>query len=614
MIQAEQCFYDINNSPVRHICARVELYNGSTLVSTFKGLDSLKQLTIERIGEEKFFGFGVCQKLNVRLIDRERKITVTTANTLEVAFGIGCDYLYAFPLFYVTEVRRDEITNELSITAYDALYKANDYRVKELALQAPYTIGKFARACATKLNIPMTLAQEEQMNICFSTVYNGGANFSGEETVREALNAVAEATQTIYYVDSNWRLTFKRLDKDAEPVAQITKDNYFELDSGTNRRLAKIAHVTELGDNVSAKIAASGTTQYIRNNPFWDMADNIGELLSNAIAAVGGLLINQFSCNWRGNLLIEIGDKIALTTRDNELVNTFLLNDTIEFNGIYLQKTEWQFTDDNAEGEDNPTTIGEALKQTYARVDKANKQIELVVSDIAENKKSISSLHIETDSISATVDEAVGNIDTNTKSISSLQIETNSINATVKQAVSDINTNTKSISSLQLGTESINATVSRIIRDNEVIEENTSSLQLETDNINATVKQVNNSINNINDSLSSLSQEVSAKVSAEDVKIEISKELANGVNKVTTSTGFTFDETGLAIEKTGSEMKTQITEDGMTVYKSSEAVLTANNIGVDAVNLHATTYLIIGTNSRIEDYGSNRTGCFWIGG
>ena len=52
----------------------------------------------------------------------------------------------------------------------------------------------------------------------------------------------------------------------------------------------------------------------------------------------------------------------------------------------------------------------------------------------------------------------------------------------------------------------------------------------------------------------------------------------------------------------------------MQVFKNDEAVLTANNIGVDAVNLHATTYLIIGNNSRLEDFGDNRTGCFWIGG
>jgi hypothetical protein len=54
----------------------------------------------------------------------------------------------------------------------------------------------------------------------------------------------------------------------------------------------------------------------------------------------------------------------------------------------------------------------------------------------------------------------------------------------------------------------------------------------------------------------------------------------------------------------------------MTVYKNNEAMLTANNQGVRAANLHAITYLIIGRHSRIEDYdrdGDYRTGCFWIG-
>lgn len=70
----------------------------------------------------------------------------------------------------------------------------------------------------------------------------------------------------------------------------------------------------------------------------------------------------------------------------------------------------------------------------------------------------------------------------------------------------------------------------------------------------------------------------------------------------------------MSIEKSGSEMKTKITENGMYVSKDGEEVLVANNEGVDAVNLHATTYLIVGMNSRFEDYGDGRTGCFWIGG
>ena len=97
------------------------------------------------------------------------------------------------------------------------------------------------------------------------------------------------------------------------------------------------------------------------------------------------------------------------------------------------------------------------------------------------------------------------------------------------------------------------------------------------------------------------------------MQLQISTALQNGVECVETSTGFTFNESGLLIEKSNSEISTQITEDGMRVMRDGENVLIADNQGVQATNLHATTYLIIGTNSRFEDYDSNRTGCFWIG-
>lgn len=57
-----------------------------------------------------------------------------------------------------------------------------------------------------------------------------------------------------------------------------------------------------------------------------------------------------------------------------------------------------------------------------------------------------------------------------------------------------------------------------------------------------------------------------------------------------------------------------IDEDGMSIMKNSEEVLTADNTGVNAINLTAHQYLIIGKNSRFEDYQNKRTACFWIGG
>ena len=532
MIITNEVFQNMINSPRRSFRGRVEIFEGSTLALICGCHDNLKSFTVERVGEkDKLFGYGICQKLIVDFIDHKRELNITKEHNLEVEFGVGNDYIYPCPNFYIDEIKRDEKTNEINVVAYDALYQASKHNVSELSLPNSYTVKVFAEICAALLGLPLVI--DKAAAASFNIEYTTGANFEGTETIREALNAVAEATQTIYFIDCNWNLVFKRLDINGEPVATINREQYIELNSKDNVTLTGVTHATELGDNISASTGAAGTIQYIRDNPFWELREDIAELVENALAAVDGLTLNQFDCDWRGNFLIEIGDKIGLTTKNDETIISYVLDDTFTFNGGLSGKTQWSYTDNEGETSSNPTSLGEVIKQTYAKVDKANKQIDIVTSEVGSNKEDIAAL--------------------------------------------------------QINTESINATVSSL-------KENTEEY-----------------IQAANEEISVLKSQVSAQMSAEDIKFEIQNEIANGTNKVTTSTGFTFDEAGLKVEKSGSQMKTQITEDGMQVFKEDTAVLTANNIGVDAVNLHATTYLIIGTNSRFEDY-NGRTGCFWIGG
>ena len=522
------------NSPVRTIKARVELLSGSTLLDTFGHDDRLQSFTVERVGEAKFFGFGICQKLNVKLLDPERLLSIATGSRLEAVFGVGSSYMYPFPYFSVTEVNRDENTNELSITAYDALNDANGRTVAELVLPESYSIKVFATACASLLGLPIAI--DDAAAEAFSTVYPDGANFGGTESIRDALNAVAEATQTIYYISSEWQLTFKRLDMGGTPALTIDREKYFTLASKTNRRLGAICHATELGDNVSAATTEAGTTQYVRDNAFWSLRDDVGTLVDEALANVGGLTINQFECEWRGNYLLELGDKVALETKDGGTATSYLLDDTITYDGTLSQQSQWSY-EDTEETESNPTSLGEVIKQTTARVDKANQQITLTVAQTEANAEAISSLQVNTDSISA--------------SVQSLQDTT------------------------QASQEATNA------------------------------------------ELATLSSKVSAAMTSEQVQLQIQQELTDGVSKVQTETGFTFDADGLHVAKSGSEMETSITEDGMSITRSGDEVLRADNEGVKAEDLHATTYLIIGENSRFEDYtnsdGEARTGCFWIG-
>ena len=528
-------------------------YKENQLINVFRYDDELVSIDIERVGEEsKFFGFGVCQKANIKLRNADNLISnPTTDEYFKVYFGFtGYDYGYEppeyfeefydlYPKFYVSEVHKDEITKQLSITAYDTLYKASSILMSEvlLELEFPCNVYNFLLGCCKYLEIP-SLSTELVANK--ESLYNieyGSINFEGTETIREALNKVAEITQTVYYMRFGEALRFRQLGNEDDYT--IDKSNYFSLESGDNRRLTAICHTTELGNNLISSGGEIGTTQYVRDNPFWEVREDLAPLLDYAIDLIGGLTINQFECKWRGNYKLEIGDRIGLVTKDDEIVYSYVLNDTISYDGSFSEKTQWKY-EDNADGEDqihsNPTSLGEVINQTFAKVDKTNKEIILVASEVSENGEAISSLKLDTESITGTV------------------------------------------SSLKEATEE---TLGGLTEDVSALEENVSTF----------------------------------KQTSEEALLEFKTEITtNGVDKVTTGTGFTFNDEGLTVSKTDSEIKTTITEDGMSIYKEEEAVLIVNNEGVSAEDLHATTYLIIGTNSRFEDYGTDRTGCFWIGG
>ena len=486
--------------------------------------DNLKAIKIERQGENnKFFGFGIPQKATINLLDRERAINITKTDALNNFFKINeNDFVNSFPSFFVTETKRDENTNELTITAEDLLFAAAAHTVSEVQLGS-YTIRSFTEAIATIMGLELEIVGVADEAV-FDTNFSDGANFEGTETFREALDDVAEATQTVYYI-SGEKLVFKRLSTEAAAL-DIEKQHYFTLKSFPSVTLGTIVQATELGDNVTYAVT-DGVTQYVRDNAFWDKDDSIIEAGANAICGIAAV---PFECSWRGNFLLELGDKVGITTKDNDTIFSYVLNDTITYDGGFKQVTQWSYEENKTETASNPSTLGAVLKQTYAKVDKANKQIELIASETSANSSEIA------------------------------------------------------------------------------------AIKLDTDSINSSVESLETKVNAQNGAIESINKKVESTMTAEQIKYTISSELEKGTDKVTTSTGFTFDSTGLTVNKTGSEISTTITEDGMRVSKDNKEVLTANNKGVKAIDLHATTYLIIGSNSRFEDYGTNRTGCFWIGG
>ena len=270
------------------------------------------------------------------------------------------------------------------------------------------------------------------------------------------------------------------------------------------------------------------------------------------------MTIQQFDCVWRGDIRLEPGDRLYILSKDGEEFVTYLLDDVIEYNGALQETTRWKYNVENEdEVESNPTSLGDILKKTTAKVDKANQEITLAVNKVEAQESVLSELKINTEGILSAVEKIESDIDSR---LAALELNTDGISASVQQIQS--------------------ATESRLDAMGNEIE--------------------------------TITNRVEATMTPEQVEIKIQEAIGEGANQVTTETGFTFNDVGLTVSKSGSEMTTTITEDGMSVYKNGSEVLTADNTGVKAIDLRAITYLHIGTYSRFQDYDGGRTGCFWI--
>lgn len=137
-----------------------------------------------------------------------------------------------------------------------------------------------------------------------------------------------------------------------------------------------------------------------------------------------------------------------------------------------------------------------------------------------------------------------------------------------------------------------------------------SSLEVRIDGINAEVAHQTEELDTVKQSVTTVQQ------STERVNVEVQKIVANGVDRVVTSTGYTMDADGLKIKKSGEEMENKLDNTGMYVTRSGETILQANNAGVIATDVQVRNYLIVGSHSRFEDYNdgsdSKRTACFYV--
>lgn len=143
------------------------------------------------------------------------------------------------------------------------------------------------------------------------------------------------------------------------------------------------------------------------------------------------------------------------------------------------------------------------------------------------------------------------------------------------------------------------------------------------------VKQMDQFAEAMDGKITDLEQSVQVVQSSADYAIQIAQQVTlDGATKITTTTGYTFDENGLTIQKSGANTKSILDEAGLNIQdatgSSDDTLLFAGydeDLGetiVKSKNMNVEKYFVIGQYSRFEDYIDENnvpaTGVFWIGG
>ncbi len=170
--------------------------------------------------------------------------------------------------------------------------------------------------------------------------------------------------------------------------------------------------------------------------------------------------------------------------------------------------------------------------------------------------------------------------------------------------------NDRSYQSLSGKVMELKTTVDGIRAENQDQEGRLSGLSLDVEGITAEVSRQQNQLDRVNSQMTEIRQ------TAEKLELSVQNSAQQGAGRVVTQTGFTFDENGLTIQKSGTQMENLLNETGMFIKRSGEVILRADQEGVTAVDVTVGNYLMIGEHARLEDYTSGtdtkRTACFWI--
>ena len=480
MKNASAAFMSAMASPSRMIRGKVVVVDGG-LTSEYGYANKLQSIEQEVSAVKgKMFGAVVSYKSTIKLIDVKNVVQVNVGAKASPQIGINGELLPMTPV-YISSNTFDEVKGIRTLVGEDAIGFTDKYIWNDIKgdLGDTFIIQDVFAAIASKIGTEFMITGELP-NI--NAVYTKATfNVNGDETLRQILTAAAEATGAMVFINGNGKMEIKMLSNTI--ALAIDKNTQFNLSTESSSSLSGIISINELNDMISVGNNSSYVS-VISVNPFIDPTDDSSQgKLQNLFVKCQGNTFYPYKLKWRGNPALEIGDKIRLTLRDGNVIDTWYLGEKIKYTGGMSAESSWE-ADESEKPEVGNQTISDTTRRTMAKVDKANQKITLLTTASDEQGQKISQLEVSLDGIRTEVSEVSSTANAAMTKATTVEQTVDGISSTVTQVQSDLSaaegniaTNTSSITQLS------NEIDLKVSKSDYTGEEIVSKINLAPDNI-----------------------------------------------------------------------------------------------------------------------------------
>ena len=290
----------------------------------------------------------------------------------------------------VETVEADDDTGEIIVTAHDAMRTLEKHTVSEITVEYPTTIGRYAAALTATAGLELT-AQDW---IGAETILSAPPNFSGTETCRAALAAIAETAFGNAYIDRDGKIIIRSVAITGEAYA-IAPDNYFSCSIGSawGPINTLVLGREPQGDNIyredsTAVVKHGRIALQISDNPFLDSIRD--DVIDDMFAHINGTVIQPYELDFRGDPALDPGDAILLTDTNGVQRAAVYGAQTLEFDGGLRVAVNMNAPSNATADYTKAANVKESVRRVSLSVDKVKGEIAAEVSRATEAEKELS--------------------------------------------------------------------------------------------------------------------------------------------------------------------------------------------------------------------------------